>query len=63
VIAQYDRPLDKGILQTLWMTYEEVLACQHMHRSPLILKCLQDYLAGQRAPLGLMYTHPSVMGV
>nr|WP_315484350.1 NUDIX hydrolase [uncultured Undibacterium sp.] len=63
VIAQHDRPLDHGILRALWMTYEEILACQEMHRSPLILKCLQDYLAGQRAPLNLMYTHPSVVGV
>lgn len=63
VIAQYDRPLDHGILRALWMTHEEILACQEMHRSPLILQCLQDYLAGQRAPLNLIYTHPSVMNI
>jgi 8-oxo-dGTP pyrophosphatase MutT (NUDIX family) len=60
-VAQHNKPLDTGILRALWMTYEEILACQDRHRSPLVLKCLQDYLAGQRAPLDLMYTHASVV--
>ena len=60
-VAQQDRPLDKGILRAMWMSYEDILACQEHHRSPLVLQCLQDYLAGQRAPLALMYTHPSVL--
>lgn len=61
VVAQHDIPLDKGILRAMWMSYEDILACQEQHRSPLVLQCLQDYLAGQRAPLDLMYTHPSVL--
>ncbi len=62
VSAQHDRPLDTGILRAMWMSYEEIRACQDRHRSPLVLRCLEDYLAGQRAPLDLMYTHPSVTG-
>lgn len=57
-----DRPLDHGILRTVWMTREEMLACQEKHRSPLVLRCVDDYLAGNRAPLGLLYTHPSTIG-
>ncbi|WP_026075554.1 NUDIX hydrolase [Noviherbaspirillum massiliense] len=54
---EHDRPLDTGILRTVWMTREEMLACQDKHRSPLVLRCVDDYLAGKRAPLSLLYTH------
>lgn len=60
--AAHDRPLDHGILRTVWMTREEMLACQERHRSPLVLRCVDDYLAGKRAPLDVIYTHPSVIG-
>jgi 8-oxo-dGTP pyrophosphatase MutT (NUDIX family) len=60
--AQHDRPLDHGILRTLWMTRDELLACQEKHRSPLVLRCVDDYLAGMRAPLSLLYTHPDAIG-
>jgi 8-oxo-dGTP pyrophosphatase MutT (NUDIX family) len=59
---EHDRPLDHGILRTVWMTREEMLACEGQHRSPLVLRCVDDYLAGRRAPLSLIYTHPSVTG-
>jgi 8-oxo-dGTP pyrophosphatase MutT (NUDIX family) len=60
--AVHDRPLDQGILRTVWMSYAELIACQHRHRSPLVLKCVEDYLKGQRAPLSLLYTHPTAVG-
>lgn len=59
----HDQPLDHGILRTVWMTREEMLECESRHRSPLVLRCVDDYLAGRRAPLSLIYTHPSVTGV
>lgn len=59
---QYDRALDEGILRAVWMTRDELLACQEKHRSPLVLQCIDDYLAGQRVPLATIYTHPSVIG-
>jgi 8-oxo-dGTP pyrophosphatase MutT (NUDIX family) len=58
----YDQPLDHGILRTVWMTRDEMLACEEKHRSPLVLRCIDDYLAGRRAPLDLIFTHPSVTG-
>lgn len=61
--AAHDRPLDHGILRTVWMTRDEMLACEEKHRSPLVLRCVDDYLAGQGAPLSLIYTHPSAVGV
>ena len=58
--AEHDRPLDEGIIRTLWMTREELAACQERHRSPLILQCVDEYLAGRRTPLELLHTHASV---
>ncbi len=58
--AQHDRPLDDGIVRTLWMTRDEIAACRERHRSPLVLRCVDDYLSGQRAPLSLLYTDASV---
>jgi 8-oxo-dGTP pyrophosphatase MutT (NUDIX family) len=57
---QYDQPLDHGILRTLWMTREELAACPERHRSPTVLKCVDDYLAGKRTSLDLLYTDYSV---
>jgi hypothetical protein len=54
------RALDTGIVRTLWMTAEEVRESRARHRSPLVLQCLEDYLAGRRHPLDLIYTDPSV---
>lgn len=58
--ALHDRPLDEGILRTVWMSREEIIATQDRHRSPLVLKCVEDYLADQRFPLSVIHTHPSV---
>ncbi len=49
-----ERALDKGIVRAIWMTPEEVRATQERHRSPLILRCVEDYLAGKRYPLDLL---------
>jgi 8-oxo-dGTP pyrophosphatase MutT (NUDIX family) len=54
------RALDDGIVRTVWMTPEEIRACSARHRSPMLLRCLDDYLAGQRHPLELVHTDPSV---
>lgn len=58
--AEFDQPLDDGILRVLWMTRDELAACQERHRSPIVLQCVDDYLAGKRTELALLYTHPSV---
>jgi 8-oxo-dGTP pyrophosphatase MutT (NUDIX family) len=57
---ELDRPLDHGIIRTLWMTRDEIAATEERHRSPIVLRCVDDYLAGKRAPLDLMHTHLSV---
>lgn len=55
------RSLDAGIVRTLWLTPEEVRASHERHRSPLVLQCMEDYLRGQRFPLSLVHTDPSLL--
>jgi 8-oxo-dGTP pyrophosphatase MutT (NUDIX family) len=49
-----ERPLDEGIVAARWLTLDQIKASQARHRSPLILRCCEDYLAGQRFPLDLL---------
>ncbi len=60
---QAGRTLDEGIVRTVWLTPEEVRASRERHRSPLVLRCMEDYLRGQRFPLELVYTDPSVQAL
>ncbi|CAD5373219.1 Phosphatase NudJ [Rubrivivax sp. A210] len=54
------RALDTGIERTLWLTPDEIRASRARHRSPLVLRCIEDHLAGRRHPLDLIVTDPSV---
>ena len=58
--TEKDRPLDTGIVRTLWMTPAEIRQSVERHRSPLLLRCVEDYLAGTRYPLDVVYTDASV---
>ena len=55
------RALDDGIVRTLWMTLEEVRASVARHRSPLVLRCIEDHAAGQRHPMAVVFTDESVI--
>ena len=57
------RELDTGIVRTLWLSADEIRASTERHRSPLLLQCIEDYLAGQRYPLSLIHTDASVGGL
>jgi 8-oxo-dGTP pyrophosphatase MutT (NUDIX family) len=52
--------LDEGIVRTLWLTLDELRACRERHRSPLVLRCIEDAAAGVRHPLGLVQVDASV---
>lgn len=52
--------LDEGIVRTLWMGFDDLRASRARHRSPLVMRCVEDYLAGVRYPLRTVITHPSV---
>lgn len=49
-----EQKLDDGIVGARWLTLDEIRATQERHRSPLILRCCEDYLAGRRYPLDLL---------
>ena len=62
MLGEHDstRELDTGIVRTVWMTPQEVRESAARHRSPLVLQCIEDHLRGQRFPLSLIHTDPSV---
>lgn len=45
------RALDEGIVRALWMPPEDLYAARGRHRSPLVWRVVEDYLAGCRFPL------------
>lgn len=48
------RQLDSGIVRALWLTREEIAAEQGRLRSPMVLRCVDDWLSGKRLPLDAM---------
>jgi len=48
------RALDTGIIGAVWLTAEEIEAQVARHRSPLVLQCVTDFLAGRSHPLDLI---------
>lgn len=54
------RKLDFGIVRTLWMTLEDIRASTARLRSPMVLCCIEDYLAGKRYPLQLVVADASI---
>ncbi|MEO8038689.1 MAG: NUDIX hydrolase [Betaproteobacteria bacterium] len=54
VAHEAGRILDQGILRALWLTPDELRAEHARHRSPLVMRCVDDYLTGRRFPLELL---------
>lgn len=50
--------LDTGIARVLWMSRDELAADLARHRSPSLMACVDDYLAGKRYPLELVQHLP-----
>ena len=48
---QQNQPLDDGIETALWLSREDLLNRTEQLRSPLVMQCIDDYLAGKRYPL------------
>jgi 8-oxo-dGTP pyrophosphatase MutT (NUDIX family) len=51
-----ERTLDDGIIAARWLSLDEMRATQDVHRSPLILRCAEDLVAGIQLPLSAI-TH------
>lgn len=45
------RRLDTGIIEAVWLTYDELVKLKDQLRSPMTLQIIDEYLAGRRFPL------------
>ncbi|HBZ31230.1 MAG TPA: NUDIX hydrolase [Nitrosomonas nitrosa] len=57
-VTEFDagRKLDSGILRAAWFDLSEIRDRRDCHRSPLVMQCIDDYLAGKRYSLEI-FTH------
>lgn len=57
VVTGHDatRALDTGIVRAVWLAPEEIRAEASRHRSPLVMRCVDDYLSGKRHPLSVLH--------
>ena len=53
-------PLDAGIVRELWLTLDELRDSRARHRSPLLLRSIEDAAAGQAFSLDTIFTDASV---
>ena len=53
-----DQALDKGIIQAVWLTLDEMRAASDRMRSPLIIAAVDQYIKGARYPLELIFRAP-----
>ena len=43
--------LDEGVVAVHWLTRAQLASRAHQLRSPMVMRCIDDYLKGQRYPL------------
>lgn len=48
------RRLDRGIERAVWASHEQIIQYGPRLRSPMVLRCIEDYVSGQRYPLSLV---------
>jgi ADP-ribose pyrophosphatase YjhB (NUDIX family) len=53
------RTLDEGIVRAAWLAPSEIRRDAARHRSPLVMRCVDDYLAGRRYPLDVLHHYAS----
>jgi ADP-ribose pyrophosphatase YjhB (NUDIX family) len=53
------RALDEGIVRAAWLAPEEIRRDASRHRSPLVMRCVDDFLAGRRYPLDVVHHEAS----
>lgn len=49
-----DRALDTGIIRAGWFDVDEIREMSYCHRSPLVMRCIDDHLAGKHYSLELL---------
>jgi len=48
------RKLDRGIERVVWLTRDQIVAKSARLRSPMVLRCVDDYLSGASYPLEVL---------
>ena len=48
-----EQPLDEPVIALHWLSLDELRQQRDRHRSPLVQRCVEDYLAGRRFALDL----------
>ena len=56
------RRLDDGIVRACWLDRGEIAARQAQLRSPMVLRGIDDYIAGRRFPLDAVVAIPGGVG-
>ena len=51
---QPQQALDDGIIQAVWKSRDELIQLQQQLRSPMVIGCIDDYLAGKRFPMDML---------
>jgi len=51
---QPNQALDDGIIQAAWKSRDELIRLQQRLRSPMVIGCIDDYLAGKRFPMDML---------
>ncbi len=56
LVSNHDalRKLDNGIVRAVWFSLEQMQQKADKMRSPLVMKCLYDYLSGKSYPLEIL---------
>jgi 8-oxo-dGTP pyrophosphatase MutT (NUDIX family) len=49
-----NRRLDDGIERAVWLSREQIVARDERLRSPMVLRCIDDYLDGARYPVDVV---------
>jgi len=54
-----EQTLDDGILQAVWKSRDELITQQPQLRSPMVINCIDDYLAGKRFSMDMLINVPT----
>ena len=54
VAQRENHQLDKGIIMPVWLSRDELIEQRALWRSPMVLRCIDDYLTGERFSLELL---------
>lgn len=55
-VAEHDpsRALDRGIERAVWMSHEQLVIRGGRLRSPMVLRCIEDFKSGRQFPLEIL---------